>query len=291
MKRRDFLQSVKHTGIAASAFAVSMGHTSESLGRTRLSLYSSQGNLPGDRYVNPRKVLLWESTRREIRESLAAGKLEAAIIPTGSTEQHNEHLAMIQDTASALLIAQETALKLYPKVIVATPVSIGISPHWMNRKGTLSLRREIFLGIVYDICESLKTHGIRTVLIVNGHGGNVDPLKEAMPEFRAKLGITLDSCSYWDAYTTEHIENYIESGKVPDHGSEFETSFALAAFPERVHHEGVEYDKAKLTINEEEKKSDKLRYEESLLATAEKGEVMIAIAVQWVTDKLRNMMG
>ena len=122
----------------------------------------------GDRYVNPRKVLLWESTRREIREALESGRLKAAIVPTGSTEQHNEHLAMIQDTASAVLVAQQAALKLYPQVTVATPVPVGISPYWMERKGTLTLRPETFLAFVYDICDSLRAHGFKTIYIVNG---------------------------------------------------------------------------------------------------------------------------
>ena len=59
----------------------------------------------GDTYVNSRKVLLWESTRKEFREALEGGVLKAVILPTGSTEQHNEHLAMINDTASVTLVA------------------------------------------------------------------------------------------------------------------------------------------------------------------------------------------
>src|SRR6476660_9297087 len=111
----------------------------------------------GDTYMNPRKVLLWESTRKEFREALESGSLKAMIVPTGSTEQHNEHLAMINDTASVTLIAQQAALLLYPAVMVATPVPVGISPHWMDRKGTLSLRKETFLAVVFEICESLRT--------------------------------------------------------------------------------------------------------------------------------------
>jgi len=113
----------------------------------------------GNSYIHSRKVLLWESTRKEFRELLEGGSLKAVIVPTGSTEQHNEHLAMINDTASVTLIAQQAALLLYPAVIVATPVPVGISPYWMDRKGTLSLRKETFLAVVYDICESLKTPG------------------------------------------------------------------------------------------------------------------------------------
>ena len=74
-----------------------------------------------DRYVSPRKVLLWESTRKEIRERIENGQLKAAIVPTGSSEQHNEHLAMIQDTASSVLVSQQAALQLFPQAIVTTP--------------------------------------------------------------------------------------------------------------------------------------------------------------------------
>jgi len=171
--------------------------------------------------------------------------LKAMIVPTGSTEQHNEHLAMINDTASVTLIAQQAALMLYPQVMVATPVPIGISPHWMDRKGTLTLKKETFLAVVYEVCESLKTHGVKTILVLNGHGGNVLPLREAAPDFAKRLGINIQANSYWDAYTPEIIKKYMASGKAPGHAGEFETSFAMAAFPQRVHWEGVDYEKIK----------------------------------------------
>ena len=47
------------------------------------------------------EVRLWKLTRRHVRERLEAGQIKGAILPTGSTEQHNEHLAMEHDTASA----------------------------------------------------------------------------------------------------------------------------------------------------------------------------------------------
>src|SRR4051794_21507680 len=180
-------------------------------------------------YVNPRKVLLYESTRKEFRDAIEGGTLKAVIVPTGSTEQHNEQLAMINDTASVTLIAQQAALLLYPAVMVATPVPVGISPHWMDRKGTLTLRKETFLAVVYEICESLKTHGVTNILILNGHGGNVGPLKESVAGFRDKLGIKLQAHAYWDAYTPKIKKRYMESGQAPGHAGEFETSFAMAA--------------------------------------------------------------
>lgn len=247
----------------------------------------------GSDYVHPRKVLLWESTRKEFREALEGGALKAMIVPAGSTEQHNEHLAMIHDTASVTLVAQQAALRLYPQVMVATPVAVGISPHWMDRKGTLTLRRETFLAVVFEICESLKIHGVKTILILNGHGGNSKPLAEAAPEFRRKLGINLQAADYWDAYTPEIIKKYMESNKAPAHAAEFETSFALAAFPERIHWEGVDYARAKPRLgikDPDSARQDEQFHHEARLAAAWKGEAMIRIAVEWTAARLRQMI-
>ncbi len=247
----------------------------------------------GNDYVNPRKVLLWECTRREIREALEAGRLKAAIVPTGSTEQHNEHLAMIQDTASAVLVAQNAALKLFPEVTVSTPVPVGISPYWMERKGTLTLRQETFLAFVFDICESLKNHGLKNILILNGHGGNDKPLKAQLPEWRRRLGARLDACSYWEAYTRENAAAYMQSGMemIPGHSAEFETSFALAAFPQRVHREGIDYASVRLNLKDpKDAEQDRVYYRDSLLATPGKGEALIGIAVDWVSERLRQMI-
>ena len=158
--RRRFLQRTAAASIGVAAAGRSASAEAQSVA------------LAGSSYVGARKVLLWESTRKEFREAVEGNTLKAMIVPTGSTEQHNEHLAMIQDTASVTLVAQQAALALFPQVMVATPVPVGISPHWMDRKGTLTLRKETFLAVVYEICESLKTHGITRILILNGHGGN-----------------------------------------------------------------------------------------------------------------------
>src|SRR3954465_6986083 len=199
-RRRTFVRT-----LAAGLSALSAGPASADVA------------LAGDTYVDPRRVLLWESTRKEFREAIEGGALKAVIVPTGSTEQHNEHLAMINDTASVTLVAQQAALLVYPQVTVATPVSIGISPHWMDRKGTLSLKKDTFLAVVFDICESLRTHGVSNILVLNGHGGNVGPLRQAVPEFAQKLGIRIETNSYWDAYNPEIVKKYMVSGKAPGH--------------------------------------------------------------------------
>ncbi|HIG55554.1 MAG TPA: hypothetical protein EYQ18_16570 [Candidatus Handelsmanbacteria bacterium] len=75
----------------------------------------------GDKRMITEEVRLWKLTRRHVRERLEQGLIKGAILPTGSTEQHNEHLAMEHDTASAAHVAYQAALQLYPQTVVATP--------------------------------------------------------------------------------------------------------------------------------------------------------------------------
>ena len=239
-----------------------------------------------------KSVLLWENQRRYIREAIDAGTLRGAIIPTGSTEQHNEHLAMIHDTASAVHVSKLAAQKLFPEVIVTTPLAIGVSEHWMDHKGTLTLRAEVFGQVLYDVADSMRRHGIENILIINGHAGNAGPVNERLEGFREQLGINIDFHSYWEAYSPEFVQEQMETERCPGHAAEFETAFAWAAFPENVDWDGVDYDNAKLTIsNPQQAEDDRMYHHDAKVATAEKGQAMIDVAVDWVADRMQEMMG
>jgi creatinine amidohydrolase len=242
--------------------------------------------------VKTGEVRLWKMTRRQVREAMAAGRIKAAILPTGSTEQHNEHLAMEHDIASSYHVSWQAALALYPKVVLATPMAVGISEHWMEFPGTLSLKPETFFAVAFDICESLKRHGIEKVLIINGHAGN-GPLGQQMPDFRQRLGIEVRFHSYWEAYSKEFVAQHMESGDCPAHAAEFETSFAQALFPENVHWEGVDYEKAniKITKNLNYAPRDPIYYQAAVnYATAKKGRAMADCAIDWVVKQMEDML-
>jgi len=241
--------------------------------------------------MNDVPVLLWKMTRRQFREGVDEGRIIGAIVPTGSTEQHNEHLEMAHDTESVVHIAQLVAEKLRPRVVVTTPLAIGISEHWMDHKGTLTTRPEVFVELLHDVCDSMRRGGIRNILISNGHAGNTRPIRDRLEELRRRVGLNLDFCSYWEAYSKEDVAKYMDSGNCPGHASEFETSFALAAFPSHVHWEGDDYGRARLTISSpEQAQQDRQFHQEARLATAEKGRAMIDIAVNWLAERMRRMI-
>ena len=182
-------------------------------------------------------VFIGDLTRREFREALAGGKFQTAIIPTGSIEQHLEHLAMEHDIRMATHVAEQVARQLYPQVIVTLPIRAGISEHHMMHQGTVSAKPGPWLSVIFDAVESLVRHGINNILILNGHGGNEAPVNGIIGQwhlyFRAQAPqANVQFHSYWDLSRPE-AEKLCKTG-VPGHAQEYETAMALAVCPHNV---------------------------------------------------------
>lgn len=185
------------------------------------------------------EVLLRKATRREFRERMASGGLRACIIPVAAIEQHLEHLAMEHDWRSVTLVATRVAERLRPRVLVAEGVMAGVSEHHMNHAGTLTLRPGTFLAVLDDLIRSVVMAGFQNVLVLNGHGGNIAPVQGTWDQFLREFQVNLHFLSYWDVLTKADAEAVLEAGSrlphdLPGHAQEFETSVALAAFPENV---------------------------------------------------------
>ena len=187
---------------------------------------------------SPAEVLLRKHTRREFRDRMMGGELKACIIPVAAIEQHLEHLAMEHDWRSVMNIAVRVANQLRPQVLVAEGLMCGISEHHMKHPGTLSLTPATFLAVVHDLVDSVVRAGFRNVIVLNGHGGNVVPCRSNWDQFLRRFQINLHFLSYWDVYSADDAK-LLTSGQrlpqdLPGHAQEFETSFALAEFPENV---------------------------------------------------------
>ncbi len=197
--------------------------------------------------MRPGNVYFGELTRKEFNDAVAAGTIEAAIVPTGATEQHQDHLAMIHDTASVTEIVRRVALRFWPRVIVAPTIPMTVSEHHMARGGALTVRAEIHMETVHDVCDSLMRLGVGQVMVVNGHGGNKRRNMETKaPEALARLDARgVRYVTYWETVSQEWYEANLELERSAGHAGEFETSFALARFPERVRVGSVNYENAK----------------------------------------------
>jgi creatinine amidohydrolase len=219
-------------------------------------------------------LLLHQHTRREFRQRMQSGELQGCIIPVAATEQHLEHLAMEHDWRSVLHVSTEVARRLKPHVVVAPAMNIGISEHHMRHPGTLSAMPGSWLGVLHDAIRSMHHAGFKNILVLNGHGGNIAPCLGIWGQFQQRFEINLQFHSYWDFLPESVAQSQLKTGRCPGHAQEFETAFALAAFPENVRRDAMS------------DQPDK----EPLQATAEAGRVMIAAIVDGVTRCLAGML-
>ena len=226
------------------------------------------------------EVRLQKLTRREFRERMNSGELNACIIPTAAIEQHLEHMAMEHDWRSVNVVARAVAEKLDPRVLVAEGLKVGISEHHMSHPGSLTVRPGTFFSVLNDLVRSVVLAGFENVLVLNGHGGNVKPTEGVWDQFlREFKGTNLHFLPYWDVLTQADADELLDGGTripfdMPGHAQEFETSMGLARFPENV--------RTDMWQDQEDQKPS--------LATAEKGEAFIERIVDRVSAMLQDMI-
>ena len=167
----------------------------------------------------------------EAEEALAAARL--AILPVGSCEQHGPHLTLDTDSAIAEALAGRLAFDLGDAAVTCPPLRYGLSEHHMAFPGTLTLRPHTLEAVVLDVVESLAHWGQRRVLIVNGHGGNIDSLRLVSRTARRDLGCIV-AAVMWAQLAADRIAERVTSPRY-GHACEIETSVAWALTPDRVH--------------------------------------------------------
>jgi mycofactocin precursor peptide peptidase len=98
------------------------------------------------------------------------------LIPLGSCEQHGPHLPLDTDARIAVAIASGVA-STRPDVRVAPSVAFGASGEHAAFAGTLSIGSHVLALVIIELVRSADWAD--RIVLVNGHGGNVDGLRSA----------------------------------------------------------------------------------------------------------------
>ena len=183
-------------------------------------------------------LILEEMIHPEVAEILP--KVEIAVVPAGSCEQHGPNTTYTTDTARAYAFCKLLGEHYGEKLLICPPVTYGISTHHMAFAGTVTLRPETYIEVLKDIAVALHKHGIPRILFVNGHGGNSSPLNVAINSLKYSCGI--------DAYYTGMGFGLFDEAVTPEmgwtdkrgHASESETSQCLALCPEVVRKDNLQ---------------------------------------------------
>jgi creatinine amidohydrolase len=107
-------------------------------------------------------------------------------------------------------------------------IPFGVSSHHKQFWGTIHISPITFKNYVKETCLTLNYYGIRKIVVVNGHGGNLYALMEIARELREK-GIFVSIFQWWSAANKLLPDLFKPEEK--GHAAAEETSVNLALHP------------------------------------------------------------
>src|SRR3954466_4177669 len=123
---------------------------------------------------------------------------EVAVLPLGATEPHNLHLPYGTDTFQVEVIAARAcalATGRGARVVLLPGIRYGAETNQMGFPLAMNLNPSTLCRVITDLVESLEAHGIRKVLLLNGHGGN--DLKWVLRELHRNTSVHIFLCNWY----------------------------------------------------------------------------------------------
>lgn len=160
------------------------------------------------------------------------------VVPIAAVEQHGHHLPLATDSLLLAEIIRRIEAESSARVLIAPLQWLGNSDHHLDFQGTLSAAPRVYLDLLAGLIDNLLLHGFRRVFLLNGHGGNDVPARQAVFEARQRHrergDLLLVAATYW-SLGGRPWEGFpsIEQREM-GHACEWETSMMLRIDPRLV---------------------------------------------------------
>ena len=174
-----------------------------------------------------------EMTWPELRQVDRSRTLVLA--PIAACEQHSLHLPTFTDAILCGAVADGVEARLSERILLLPLQWFGASDHHLPFGATLTANLDTHISMLCEILTPLLHDGYPRVMILNGHGGNIDTLHVALrrlqPGFKRAL---LTGASYWELAEREIAVLCEGPRKAVGHACEVETSMVMYLRPELV---------------------------------------------------------
>ncbi len=161
-----------------------------------------------------------------------------AVLPVAATEQHGPHLPLNVDTRLVDGVVSAALLQLPAelRVLFLPTQAIGLSPEHLRFPGTLTLKAETLIALWTQIGESVARAGIKKMVLLNSHGGQIGVLDIVARDLRERHNMLLYSVNWFSLPLGAAVDGMFsaEEHRFGIHAGEIETSMMLALAPEQV---------------------------------------------------------
>jgi creatinine amidohydrolase len=155
-----------------------------------------------------------------------------AVLPVSATEQHGPHLPLSVDQTlvDGVIAACLPQLGAQLPVLFLPTQQVGYSPEHSRFPGTLTLSSATVASIWIELGRCVAAAGLKKLLLLNSHGGQVSVMDIVARELRTRCGLIVYSCSWWNLPLGEEVTGLFsaEEHRFGVHGGEIETSMMLA---------------------------------------------------------------
>ncbi|MBX3423236.1 MAG: creatininase family protein [Pirellulaceae bacterium] len=160
------------------------------------------------------------------------------VIPIAAMEQHGHHLPLFTDSMLLGEIVRRTEQAMRDQVVIAPLMWLGNSHHHLDFPGTISSPPRAYLDMLVGLLDNAVQHGFRRILMLNGHGGNDIPGKQATFElrqqYRQRRDLLLLFSTYWSLADEQEMSQQKLVQSEMGHACEWETSMMLCIAPQLV---------------------------------------------------------
>lgn len=155
-----------------------------------------------------------------------------AVLPIGSVEAHGPVGPLGTDYLIPSAIAEELEKRMTGQVLLLPTLPYGCSPFLAGFPGTIDVGFQPLLSVLNGIADGVMGCGVRKILFVNGHGGNIPSLDHAALHVY-KRGGQAARIDWWT------LSGQLNKEWLAGHGGGIETSVAMAIRPDWVRIEGM----------------------------------------------------